>query len=256
MIDTRTFGAPNWVDLSTPDVEAATRFYRDLFGWRMERSSTPMGDHVIGKVGAAQVAGMMETRPEAGSPPAVWTTFFHVPDADEAARETCRLGGSVLSPAMDIPGDARIAVVTDPTDAMFALMSGPMPAMTWMSQIAGSVCWVELLTRDTQAAEPFYGSLFGWKAVTEGGDPAPYTTFKLGDDDVAGMMTMPAEVPDETRSHWAVYFAVRDCRATAERAAALGGRVLRPPAGIGTEVFAVLADPHGAVFQLLESAGP
>ncbi len=26
-------GAPNWVDLGTPDLDGATAFYRGLFGW-------------------------------------------------------------------------------------------------------------------------------------------------------------------------------------------------------------------------------
>ena len=26
-------GTPMWVDLATPDVEAATRFYNQIFGW-------------------------------------------------------------------------------------------------------------------------------------------------------------------------------------------------------------------------------
>ena len=36
MITASTYGAPNWVDLSTPDIEEATRFYGELFGWSFQ----------------------------------------------------------------------------------------------------------------------------------------------------------------------------------------------------------------------------
>jgi len=32
MTEAGTYGAPNWADLSTPDVEGAVSFYCDLFG--------------------------------------------------------------------------------------------------------------------------------------------------------------------------------------------------------------------------------
>lgn len=255
MIEARTYGAPNWVDLNTPDLEAATRFYRDLLGWRMERSSTPMGTYVIGRIGDDQVAGMMEPRPEDEPAPPMWTTFFHVADADETVAEAERLRGMILERPFDLLDGARIAVVADPGGGMFGLMAGPVGEGTWMSHQPGRVCWVELLSRDVAAAEPFYESLFGWKAVTQDAGDLTYTMFKLGDDDVAGLMAMPSEVPAEAPSHWAVYFAVVSCTATAERAAALGGTVLRGPTPVGSERFAVLADPQGATFSVLETAG-
>jgi predicted enzyme related to lactoylglutathione lyase len=66
------------------------------------------------------------------------------------------------------------------------------------------------------------------------------------------MMRMPETVPGEAPSHWAVYFAVDDCAATASRAAELGGRVLFAPTEAGEDRFAVLEDPLGAVFSVLQ----
>ena len=54
-------------------------------------------------------------------------------------------------------------------------------------------------------------------------------------------------------SNWSVVFEVEDADAAAARARELGGAVLREPSDI-PEVgrFAVLADPWGAVFQVIQ----
>ena len=66
------------------------------------------------------------------------------------------------------------------------------------------------------------------------------------------MMMMPAEVPAEAPAHWAVYFTVDDCAVATKLAAELGGEVLRPTTEIGIGKFAVLADPQGATFDIME----
>lgn len=255
MIDAGTYGAPNWVDLSTPDVTAATGFYGDLFGWTVETSKTPMGDYLIGAVDGREVAGMMAHGPELQGMPAVWTVFIYVEDVDQVAAMSKDAGGAVLEVPFDLPdGGGRVGVVADPTGAMLGIISGPRPEGVYFSQRPGAVCWVELLTRDPAAAEGFYAAVFGWKAVTETSGGTAYTMLKLDGDDVAGMMLMPDEVPEEAPSHWAVYFAVADCVASEQRAVELGGHVLRPTTPIGIGSFAVLADPHGATFNLTEFA--
>lgn len=252
MIDAGTFNAPNWVDLTTPDIDDATRFYRELFGWSMERSVTPMGEYFIGAVDGHQVAGMMGQGSELRGMPAVWTTFFFVADVEHVLAAAAAAGGSVLQPALDIP-DGRVAVVADPTGAMLGLISGPRPQGTYLAQKSGAVCWIELLTRDPTTAEGFYATVFGWKADTTETAGTVYTTFKLDDENVAGMMMMPATVPAEAPAHWAVYFSVASCKATERRAMELGGAVLYPTTPVGIGSFAVLADPQGAPFHVMES---
>lgn len=33
----------------------------------------------------------------------------------------------------------------------------------------GAFCWIDLATMDTKTAKSFYGELFGWESVDEGG---------------------------------------------------------------------------------------
>jgi uncharacterized protein len=249
--DERVIGAARWVDLSTPDVVAATRFYAELFGWSIEQHPSPFGPYYIGRAGRAEVAGMMEQDPDAPDLTPTWTVFVEVADVDDTVATVSREGGVVLAPAFDLT-DARIAVVCDPTGAVLGLISGRASEGVWLSDAPGSVCWTELLTRDPATAAGFYARVFGWEAETveEGG--SGYTTFRLDGEPVAGMMAMPAEVPPEAPASWGPYFSVVDCEAAERRAEALGGLVLRPTADLGGQRFAVLADPAGATFQVLE----
>jgi len=253
MIKAGINGAVTWLDLSTPNISGAESFYPELLAWdEVERSETPTGVYYIGKVGDHQVGGMMEQGPELEGMPASWTIMFYVDDIDATVGKVAELGGSVLTPPFDIPGGARIAIISDPTGGMFGLFAGPPIEGEYYSTTPGAVSWVELLTRDTSAAEAFYTELFGWTAETSETPTTVYTVFKLGDEMVAGMMVMPEMVPAEAPAHWSGYFTVADCAATETHCKDLGGQVLMPTMTIDMGKFAVLEDPAGAKFNVME----
>ncbi len=255
MIDAATFGAPNWVDLSTPDVAASTDFYTELLGWTMSRMATPMGDYHVAKVGDHEVGGMMAQSPEMEGNPPVWTMFVYVRSIEDTLEKVEEAYGHVLQAPFDIPGGAQVSVISDTTGAMFALIAGgETPEGTYMSNEAGAVCWFELLTRDPEKAAGFYRDVFGWEAVTDTTGETEYTIFKLAGEDVAGMIMMPDAVPAEAPAHWSVYFTVDDCAATVKMAEELGGKVLVPSTEVSIGKFAVLEDPHGASFDIMEFA--
>lgn len=116
----------------------------------------------------------------------------------------------------------------------------------------GQPCWFELGTSDVDAAKAFYGKVLGWQV---GGSEMPdfdYRLAKSGADPVAGMMPLTGQPPG-TPPNWLIYVAVDSVDDTARDAAAAGARVLKPPADIpGTGRFAVLADPQGAAFGILQ----
>ena len=253
MITASTHGAPNWVDLTTPDIDGAVRFYEQLLGWQVEKSATPKGDYYIGRVDGQQVGGMMAGEVGSATPP-MWTVFFNVDGIDEMVTTIESAGGEILHPPFDIP-DARVAVVTDSVGAMFAMFEGPEIEGQWFTQAPGGVCWVETMNRDTAGAETFYSAVFGWKAETDLAGERPYTTFSLEETPVAGMIMMPDDMDPEIPAHWGMYFTVSDCKVAQETALRLGGNVVRPAQYIPEMGhFAVIADPKGAVFQIMDFA--
>jgi uncharacterized protein len=247
----RRVGTAAWVDLATPDPDAAARFYAGLLGWTVSSDETPMGRYVTGSVGASPAAGMMAPAPDATGQPPAWTVVFRVADVDNAFDLARRLGATGLQPPLEIPGGARIAVVVDPAGATVALMDAPDPAeMAWREP--GAVAWVEMQSRDVEASRRFYERLLGWEPDPE---LSGYRTFTLDGEQVAGLMAMPAEVPDEVPSYWLVYFSVDAVDTSIEQVRALGGSLVVPVMQVQDMRFAVVADPAGATFALLQRPG-
>jgi len=115
-------GALAWNELATPDLDAAGTFYGALFGWTIEPLDGPMPYRMI-KNGEAGNGGMTVPNPP-GTPPN-WLVYFGIDDLDAALARIAELGGTALTPAMDI-GMGRIAVSQDPQGAVFALFEGEL----------------------------------------------------------------------------------------------------------------------------------
>jgi uncharacterized protein len=120
-----------------------------------------------------------------------------------------------------------------------------------MAQTKGQFCWVELMTKDPQAAIDFYREVTGWTSQPFSED---YTVFKAGDQMVAGAMKLPPEAEAAgAPPHWMAYVVVDSVESTREQAKRLGGQVYVEPTDIPqVGRFAVLADPQGASFALLK----
>ena len=118
--------------------------------------------------------------------------------------------------------------------------------------VRGRFVWHQLLTRDVPGAKKFYSSLVGWKAEPWPLDPS-YTVCQAGDVPTAGMMAMAPEFPAEVPPHWMPYIGTRDVDGTAEAAVLAGGSIVKQPSDMkGAGRYAVLADPQGAVFAVID----
>lgn len=116
-------GAMTWNDLQTSDLEAASRFYSELFGWRVEEAEGSEGRYFSIFNGDALNGGMMGL--PAPGVPAHWQPYFAVADLDGARARVGELGGEVLMGPMEVPGGAFVAV-RDPQGAVFSLFAGEL----------------------------------------------------------------------------------------------------------------------------------
>jgi hypothetical protein len=121
----------------------------------------------------------------------------------------------------------------------------------------GVPSWVDVEHHDVDAAQAFYGGLFGWtfQDATPPGVPARYTIARSARQDVAGIgVAQPSGDGDSTDPTWNTYIAVDDANAAAARVEASGGRLVQPPvdAGEGGRT-AVCADPSGVPFRLWQA---
>jgi uncharacterized protein len=121
-------GALCWTELVTTDMNAAEKFYTQLFGWSA-KSGTDGGStppYTEFSVGGSAGAGMMAVQPEWGKVPPHWTPYFMVADCDAAAQKAVAAGGKVAMPPTDISKVGRFAMIQDPQGAMFAIFT-PAP---------------------------------------------------------------------------------------------------------------------------------
>jgi predicted enzyme related to lactoylglutathione lyase len=242
-------GTPCWIDLMTPDQQAALDFYRDLFGWQGEIGPPETGGYAMCTLRGEPVAGIMATQP-GGPPGAVWTTYLASADADATQAAITANGGTVLAPAMDVMTLGRMLVANDPTGATVGVWQAVDFHGAAVVNEPGALVWNELNTTDTDAAAAFYQNALGIRAV-ESESAEGYLTLQVGDRPVGGMQALDKSMG--APPYWLAYFAVDDVDITQDALVRAGGDVLLPPSDIAMGRLAIVRDPQGGVFGLFSS---
>lgn len=248
-----------WVELGTTNAEGAKKFYTRLFGWDFtDIPMGPAGVYTMLKLKGKDVGALYEMPEEMTSQgiPPNWLSYVSVASADESAAKAKSLGATLMKEPLDVFTVGRMAVVQDPTGAVFALWQAGTSKGAGIVNVPNSLCWNELATRDVTKAGEFYTGLFGWGKNVQQMDEMLYTSFMNGDRPAGGMYEPTPEMGD-IPPHWAVYFAVADVDATASRATELGATICAPPMDIpGVGRIAAFKDPQGAAFAVIKLEPP
>jgi predicted enzyme related to lactoylglutathione lyase len=246
-------GTPSWVDLQTPDPDAAKTFYSALFGWTYDDQPIPEGGvYSMAMLGKDQVAAMAPQPPElaAAGAPAMWNTYLAVEDVDSAVAKVDGAGGKTLMPAMDVMDAGRMGFVADPGGAAVGLWQAKEHIGATLVNEPGTIVWNELVTEDPSAAEPFYREVVGLTTTTMEMGDQPYTLWVAGEAQVGGLMT--PQMPGAP-NHWHVYFQVEETDTAIDKAMEQGGRLVAGPFDTPVGRIATLADPQGGVFSVLQA---
>jgi len=237
-------GAFVWRELMTTDVDASTRFYGEVFGWKA--APLPDGSYTVLNAGEVGVGGMMKV-PMPGIP-AYWTGYVSVADVDAKAPQIVAAGGAVLAGPMDAGEFGRFVACSDPQGGMIsawrsAMGDGPVPQPG-----LGHFCWEQLNTPDPAGAFPFYAAIFGWtKKPFPGG--GPMEVLCAGTTEVASLMQAPPGAP----AHWLSYVVVDELVAAEARVTRGGGKVLVERIDVpGVGAIGVIQDNVGAVIGIFE----
>ncbi|NND73999.1 MAG: VOC family protein [Ilumatobacter sp.] len=244
-------GVPNWVDVATTDVPGAASFYGELFGWHTEDQGEEAGHYTMCSIDGASVAGIGPKFNPDGMP--IWSTYIAVDDLAATLAKVEPAGGSVKMEPMEIPGSGTMAAVVDPTGAIVAFWQASQHIGCEVVNEDNTLVWNELTTRDADAAAAFYEAVLGCSFQTmEGEEFGGYRTMQVGDRTVGGVMAMEGEQWGDMPSHWMVYFGTGDADATASKATDLGGSVSVPPFDTPVGRIAVLNDPTGNAFSVID----
>lgn len=238
-------GTPCWVDLSAPDVAAATDFYGPVMGWTFVDTGADFGHYNICQTGGRAAAAIGPVMQE--GQPSAWTVYLATDDADASAKLIGENGGTVLFDPMDIPGSGRMCIALDACGAAFGIWQAAGMIGAEIVNEPGSLVWTDVRLPDPAAGKAFYASVFGYTYEPVPGAPEDYSTLQVGGEvagGIGGMMGGPADVP----AHWLAYFSVADTDAAAAATQAGGGSVVMPPEDTPFGRIGILVDPFGAVF--------
>lgn len=129
-VATHNFSPPRgtflWDELITEDVERAKIFYGELFNWQ----ANPVGKEPMENYTRFQCAGgsdavgvMQRSLGAAGS--AVWVTYLATDDVTSTVAKAKKLGAIVYIEETDVSKVGQLAVLADPTGAVFGLLAPP-----------------------------------------------------------------------------------------------------------------------------------
>jgi predicted enzyme related to lactoylglutathione lyase len=116
-------GTFSWTELMTTNPDQAKQFYSQVLGWKYIDVPTKTDvTYTLFRVGDKHAAGMFPTESSRNIPPN-WTSFISVAHCDRVATRAVELGAKVMVAPQDVPGTGRFAVLQDPTEAVFAIIS-------------------------------------------------------------------------------------------------------------------------------------
>lgn len=250
LLQIKSAGEPTWVDLMTPDVQAAYKFYHAIFGWDYDIGGPEFGNYTTARLGSHPVAGLIQSQPDIPQTPIAWGLYFATHNIESDVARAVELGASVISPAMQVGEFGSMAICVDPTGAMFGFWQAGQHIGWQVSDEPGATTWYELYSTNAKQARDFYAALLGAQIALIDGDEEYYMLCH-GEAMLCGIGQI-----DPTWSNmppqWISYFAVANIEETAARIVALGGQQMGPIEDSPYGRFAAVADPAGAVFKIIQ----
>jgi len=103
-------GQMGHVEIPADDPERAKRFYSELFGWQFQATPGYEGYHMF-RAGPGEVGGAIGKRGEMARQTMV--QYVSVDSIDDVAARVSGLGGEVIVPRTEVPGQGWYGVVRD-----------------------------------------------------------------------------------------------------------------------------------------------
>ena len=243
-------GEPCWIELFTPDTDAAADLYGRLFGWTATEPDEAFGGYRMFLRGDEPIAGLMRNDGTMGGPNA-WTVYLSTDDATKTAERSRSAGAQVVAGPMQVGDLGHMAVLVDPAGATVGAWQPLSFTGLTVKPEDGAPVWFETLSNDYEKSVAFYADVFGWETVTMS-DTAElrYTTLGKDDDARAGIMDASGFLGEQP-SRWQFYVQVPDTDAIVEQAVASGATLVQPAEDTPYGRLAVLADPAGAQFSVM-----
>ena len=243
-----------WADLVTPDLAAAEKFYGTLFGWTFRSIHAGNSDYAVAMLDGRPLAGLLEKAVPSGSRhQSAWLTFLAASDVDGIKRSALAHGAKVVAADRSYPMRGEQCVLSDPEGAVFALLASSSGDPPDYLPAVGEWIWSSLHAKDAGAEAAFYQQLFNYDVFEAPSDDGQVHLILSSDNYARVSANDLAQGSARRHPHWLNFVRVADAAEAAAKVRALGGRVLvEPRADRHGGMLAVVADPAGAPFGLME----
>ena len=154
----------------------------------------------------AAAAFTLRAEQRANGVPPHWMIYIAVDDADGVAAHAASLGATIVAQPFDVTDFGRMAVIQDPTGALFSIWQAKQHAGAGVWGEPGSASWGDLSTPDQTRAGDFYTALFGWR-MASGKDlvdaaPGDYFHIMNGAEMIGGVGPASQRDPSTPRTGW------------------------------------------------------
>jgi uncharacterized protein len=111
------------VEIPAANIEAASAFYQDLFGWKMQ--SMPQLNYAMWEAADGSGGGFPQVSAE--NPAGQVLVYIASDDIEADLKNVEKLGGKVLLGKREIPGMGWMGIFQDPTGNVLALYTSMNP---------------------------------------------------------------------------------------------------------------------------------
>jgi uncharacterized protein len=113
-------GCFSWNELVSRDIDKATKFFGELFGWTFEENKESPTKYFMIKHNGEMAGGMMQMTDDWGDVPAHWGVYFTVQNIQQTCEKIKENGGKICTEPFEI-SMGSLAVCSDAQGAMFNL---------------------------------------------------------------------------------------------------------------------------------------
>jgi predicted enzyme related to lactoylglutathione lyase len=244
------YGKIIWHDLFTRDVTTARDFYSQLFGWRYQPYTSGAKTYTLLSHNGKSIAGIVEL--ESGSQNEnQWVSYISVVDVKRAFRHVTANGGKVLLSPRLFHQQGELAIFTDPEGAAFGVLNSMSGDPEDVLAKPGEWIWADLLSKNPRQITQFYQGVADYIVVDDTRSPETNDYFLHANGFArAGVNPLPA---DDILPNWLPYIRVENVMDSLMQVTRLGGRtIIEPDPGLFDNKLAVIADPAGAVFGIVQ----
>ena len=237
-----------WGDLVTSDVAVAADFYGQVFGWTFETygGENDLETYTLALADGLPIGGLVfdQRALKDKVPSARWIGLISVPDVRVAADAVTRAGGKVMVAPVMLGERGETAVFQDPEGTPFGVVRSRNGDPADYVGDVNEWVWLDLWTGDVGRAADFYRTVVGYEVLPLQQEGLRKGVHLISGGFVRAGIMQKKDVRDS--SVWLPYLRVADAAATARKARAAGGKVIREPVSLGRAIVAIIADPTGA----------